>query len=52
MMESNISYYIAFLALIILGVIAAKKIASCLIKSIVCLVLLAAMAYIYLNYLR
>jgi hypothetical protein len=51
-MESNISYYIALLALIIIGVFAAKKIASCLIRSIVCLVLLAVMAYIYWTYLR
>ena len=51
-MESNVSYYIALLALIVLGVFAVKKIASCLIKSVVCLVLLAAMAYIYWTYLR
>ena len=51
-MESNVSYYIALLVLIILGVFAAKKMVSCLMKTVVCLVLLAAMAFIYWNYLR
>ncbi|MBP1541622.1 MAG: hypothetical protein ILA25_05570 [Prevotella sp.] len=50
-MES-ITYYIAILLLFILGFIVVKKVASCLIKSIVTIILLAAMAAIYLLYLR
>ena len=51
-MAENFSYYVAILALIIIGVIAAKKIVSCLIKSIVILILAAATAYIYFEYLQ
>ena len=51
-MTDNITYYIAILALIIIGVIAAKKIASCLIKSVMIVVLLAIAAFIYYQYLR
>jgi len=51
-MESNITYYIAFLALIIIGVIAAKKLAGCIIKSIVLLILAVLAAAIYWFYLR
>lgn len=48
----NWTYYAALLSLIIIGVIAAKKIASCLIKSVMIVVLLAIAAYIYYQYLR
>jgi len=51
-MESNVTYYIALLALIIIGVIAVKKIAGCLIKSIIALVLTAIAVAIYWFYLR
>lgn len=50
-MPDNITYYIAILALIIIGVIAAKKLVSCFVKSIVLLVLLAAAAFIYFQYI-
>jgi hypothetical protein len=46
-MESSITYYIALLALIIIGVLVVKKVASCMIKSIVTLVLIAAAIAIY-----
>ncbi len=51
-MESNITYYIAILALIIIGVIAAKKLVGCIIKSIVLLILVALAVAIYGFYLR
>lgn len=50
-MPDSVSFYIALLALIIIGVLAVKKMASCLIKTIVVLVLVAAGAYIYYRYL-
>ena len=51
-MESNLTYYIAILALIIIGVIAAKKLMGCIIKSIVLLILVALAVAIYWFYLR
>ena len=45
-------YYIALLALIIIGFIVVKKVASCMIKSIVTIVLILAVAAIYWLYLR
>lgn len=51
-MESNITYYIALLALIIIGILVVKKVASCLIKSIFTIVLIAIAAAIYWFYLR
>ena len=51
-MESNISYYIAILALIIIGIIAAKKLAGCIIKSVIFLILAVLAAAIYWFYLR
>ena len=40
-METNITYYIALLVLIIIGFVVVKKVASCLLKSIFTIVLLA-----------
>ena len=51
-METNITYYIALLALVIIGVFVIKKVASCLVRSIVTIVLLVLMAAIYWFYLR
>ena len=51
-MENNIGYYLALLALIIIGFIVVKKVASCMIKSIVGIVLLLATAAIYWLYLK
>ena len=45
-------YYIALLALIVIGFVVLKKVASCMIKSIVTLVLIAAMVAIWYFYLR
>jgi hypothetical protein len=51
-METNITYYIALLALVIIGIFVVKKVASCLVRSIVTIVLLVLMAAIYWLYLR
>ena len=51
-MENNIGYYLALLALIIIGFIVVKKVASCMIKSIVGIVLLLVAAAIYWLYLK
>ena len=49
-METNITYYIALLILIVIGFVVVKKVASCLIKSIITLVLVAiAVALYFLN---
>lgn len=48
----NIGYFITILVAIILGVIIIKKVASCLIRSIVVLVLLAILGYIYFRILH
>lgn len=44
---SNFGYYIFLLAAIILVFVLIKKVASCMVKTVIFLVLLAAMAYIY-----
>jgi hypothetical protein len=51
-MENNIGYYLALLALIIIGFIVVKKVASCMIKSVVGIVLILAAAAIYWLYLK
>ena len=51
-MENNIGYYIALLALIIIGFIVVKKVASCMIKSVVGIILILAAAAIYWLYLK
>lgn len=48
----NLSYYIAMLALIIIGFILVKKVASCLIKSIITIILAVVAAAIYWLYLK
>ena len=51
-MTSDIVYYIALLALIVIGFVVVKKMASCLIKSIVTIVLVAIAVAIYWFYFR
>ena len=48
----NLTYYIALLALIIIGFIVVKKVASCMIKSIVTIVLILVAATLYWLYLK
>ena len=51
-MESNFTIYLAILALIIIGVLVVKRIASCLIKTVITLILMALGVAIYYFYLR
>lgn len=51
-MEDNYVYYIALLALVIIGFLVVKKVASCMIKSVVTIVLLIVAVAIYWLYLR
>lgn len=48
-MESYSSYIIA-LVLIIIAAVVIKKVASCLVKSIAMLVIVAILAYLYMVY--
>ena len=48
----NIGYYIFILVAIIVAFLIIKKVASCLIRSIVLIVLAAVLGYIYWMYLR
>lgn len=48
----NLTYYLAILALIIIGIFVVKKVASCMIKSIVTIVLILAAAAIYFYFLK
>ena len=51
-MEQNFIYYIALLLLVIIGFLVVKKMASCLIKSIITVVLTAVAVAIYWLYVR
>jgi len=51
-MGTNITYYIALLAIIIIGFLVVKKVASCLLKSIFTIVLIAIAVAIYWFYLK
>ena len=51
-MQNNIGYYLFALAVIIVTFLIVKRVASCLIKSIVTLVLVAVLAFIYFYYIR
>ena len=44
---SNLSYYIFLFAIIAVACFIIKKVASCLVKTIVLLVLLAILTYVY-----
>ncbi len=48
---SNVGYYIFALAVLIIGVALIKKIASCMVKTVIFILLLAALAYIYFFHL-
>ena len=51
-MVNNLGYYIFILLAIIVAFLIIKKVASCLIRSIVAIVLVAILAYIYWMYLK
>ena len=48
----NIGYYIFILVAIIVAFLIIKKVASCLIRPVVAIVLVAVLGYIYWMYLR
>ena len=48
----NFTYYLAILALIIIGFLVVKKVASCMIRSVVTIVLIVLAAAIYWLYLK
>ena len=48
----NIGYYIFILVAIIVAFLIIKKVTTCLVKSIVLIVLVAVLGYIYWMYLR
>ena len=50
-MDSNFLYYGLVLFAIIIGVLVVKKIASCLIRSIVLIIMIAILAFIYYAYI-
>lgn len=49
-MDTSFAYYLFVLAAIVVGVVLVKKIASCLIKTVVLLAIVALMAYIYFSF--
>ena len=49
-METSFAYYLFVLAAIVVGVVVVKKIASCLIKTVVLIAIVDLMAYIYFNF--
>ena len=51
-MESNITYYVILLLLVIIGFLVVKRVASCMIKTIVTLLLIAVAIALYWLYLR
>lgn len=51
-MMNNFGYYIACLVLLIVGFLIFKKVAGCVIKTIITVVLVVLLAAIYYLYLR
>lgn len=48
----NLSSYLAILALIVIGFLVVKKVASCMIKSVVTIVLIVVAVAIYWLYIK
>lgn len=48
----NITYYTVALLMVVIGVLIVKKVAGCMIRAVVTLVLVAALAALYLHYFR
>ena len=51
-MDQDLTYIIACIVVLALAFFFVKKIASCLIKSVIMLLLAGAMAFIYFNYIK
>ena len=48
----NIGYYLFILVAIIVAFLTIKKVTTCLIKSVVLIVLVAVLAFVYFMYLK
>jgi len=48
----NVTYYIAALLMIIIGFLVIKKVAGCLVRTIVTLILVAVLVALYYFYFR
>ncbi|MBR4389325.1 MAG: hypothetical protein IKT00_09135 [Prevotella sp.] len=51
-MDQNLTYIIVCIVVLALAFFFVKKIASCLIKSVIMILLAGAMAFIYFNYIK
>ncbi len=51
-MEQSVTYYVVLMVLIVIGFFVVKKVASCLIKSIITIILAAIGIAFYVMYLR
>lgn len=48
----SLKYYLLLLLFVVAAVVVVKRVASCLVRSIVTLVLLTALAYVYFIYIK
>ncbi len=51
-MDENLTYIVACIVVLVLAFFMIKKIASCLIKSVIMILLAAAMAFVYFNWIK
>lgn len=51
-MDNNLAYYIFCIIAFIVGIIVLRKVAGCLLKSVLFAILVAALAVIYFMYLK
>ncbi len=51
-MDENLTYIVACIVVLALAFFFVKKIASCLIKSVIMILLAGAMAFVYFNYIK
>ncbi|MCF0202437.1 MAG: hypothetical protein HUK08_03640 [Bacteroidaceae bacterium] len=51
-MSTDFTYYILCIIAIILAAIIIKRVAGCMIKAVITIILIAALAYIWFMYLR
>lgn len=49
-MDSNFGYYIFMLVVLVVGIIAVKKVTTCLIKTIIGVIVIAILAAIYYSF--
>lgn len=51
-MTSNFAYYIFCILAVVIGFLIVKRIASCMIKTVVAVIIIAAIAAIYFMYIK